>query len=639
MLLTAFGAEISKVLEASELYIKNTSLNQVVAKRAIFLYFLKAKVVYNVANNFYALVFITHSIFLKREKCEVKDERKTKAQLINDITELRQRVAKLEKAQAEQTQVEESLRQAKEEITRLYNASGTMLASPNQSLDIVAQTIAETILLNFKKTNCSLFIIDSETQQINRIAAAGACRKEVLSGTLTLDDSGLIPEVIRTGKTVNVPDLTTFSTYIPNWEDARSELVIPLKIEKNTIGAIDLQSSELGAFDTRDERLMLLFAERTALTLENSRLLAKANRSMERLSSLQNIDRAITGIMNLKLTLDIILDEVLKQLGVDAANVFVYQESLGKLNYVTGHGFKTNGSQYATIRPGEGYAGKAALRHTPVLVFPLEEQYSPPERYAIFQKEGFVSYYAISLRVKGALVGVLELFQRSPLKFTKEWESFVKTLADQSAIAINNAKMFDNLKAANAELLAAYEATIEGWARALEMRDAETEGHSRRVVETTMKLAWKLGIKDEKLAHIRRGALLHDIGKLAIPDDILQKPDTLTDEEEQIMRLHPIYAYDMLSSVKFLRPSLDIPLYHHERWDGTGYPEGLKGTQIPFSARIFAIVDTYDALISNRSYRDAWSTEKTIAYIKKQSGKHFDPHLVEVFIEIMQEAQ
>jgi len=569
----------------------------------------------------------------------VKDERKTKAQLINDITELRQRVAKLEKAQAEQTQVEENLRQAKEEITRLYNASGTMLASPNQSLDIVAQTIAETILLNFKKTNCSLFIIDSETQQINRIAVAGTCRKEVLSGTLTLDDSGLIPEVIRTGKTVNVPDLTTFSTYIPNWEDARSELVIPLKIEKNTIGAIDLQSSELGAFDTRDERLMLLFAERTALTLENSRLLAKANRSMERLSSLQNIDRAITGIMNLKLTLDIILDEVLKQLGVDAANVFVYQESLGKLNYVTGHGFKTNGSQYATIRPGEGYAGKAALRHTPVLVFPLEEQYSPPERYAIFQKEGFVSYYAISLRVKGALVGVLELFQRSPLKFTKEWESFVKTLADQSAIAINNAKMFDNLKAANAELLAAYEATIEGWARALEMRDAETEGHSRRVVETTMKLAWKLGIKDEKLAHIRRGALLHDIGKLAIPDDILQKPDALTDEEEQIMRLHPIYAYDMLSSVKFLRPSLDIPLYHHERWDGTGYPEGLKGTQIPFSARIFAIVDTYDALISNRSYRDAWSTEKTIAYIKKQSGKHFDPHLVEVFIEIMQEAQ
>ena len=178
----------------------------------------------------------------------------------------------------------------------------------------------------------------------------------------------------------------------------------------------------------------------------------------------------------------------------------------------------------------------------------------------------------------------------------------------------------------------AYDATIEGWSRAMDLRDEETEGHTQRVTDLTLKLARLMGIRDDQLIHIRRGALLHDMGKLGIPDQILLKPGKLTDDEWVIMRKHPVYAYDMLSSIEYLRPALDIPYCHHEKWDGSGYPRGLKGEEIPLAARIFAVIDAWDALTSDRPYRKAWSREKTLAYIREQTGSHFDPQVVEVFL-------
>lgn len=186
---------------------------------------------------------------------------------------------------------------------------------------------------------------------------------------------------------------------------------------------------------------------------------------------------------------------------------------------------------------------------------------------------------------------------------------------------------------ANDQLLEAYEATIEGWTRALDLRDKETEGHSQRVTELTIKLAKAYGLNADELPHIRRGALLHDMGKIGIPDSILHKPGALTDEEWSIMRKHPQFVYDMLKSVEYLQPALDIPYCHHEKWDGSGYPRGLKGEEIPISARLFAIVDVWDALISDRPYRAAWKEEETLTYIRDQSGKHFDPNIVELFLK------
>ncbi len=185
------------------------------------------------------------------------------------------------------------------------------------------------------------------------------------------------------------------------------------------------------------------------------------------------------------------------------------------------------------------------------------------------------------------------------------------------------------------ELQDAYEATLKGWVRALDLRDNETEHHSRRVTLLTVELARLMGMSDNELIHVRRSALLHDIGKIGVPDHILHKPGPLTEEEWVIMRKHPQFAHDMLAPIEYLRSALDIPYCHHERWDGTGYPRGLKGEQIPLIARIFAVIDVWDALSSDRPYRKAWPYEKIVAHMREQSGTHFDPKAVELFLQMM----
>lgn len=192
------------------------------------------------------------------------------------------------------------------------------------------------------------------------------------------------------------------------------------------------------------------------------------------------------------------------------------------------------------------------------------------------------------------------------------------------------------LQQLNEELLRVYDATIEGWSKAMDLRDKETEGHTLRVTEMTLELAQMMGVADNELVHIRRGALLHDIGKMGIPDSILLKPGLLTPEERRIIEQHPVLAYEMLNPIEYLRPALDIPYLHHEKWDGTGYPLGLRGQEIPLSARLFAVVDVYDALTSSRPYRESWTPERALQYIASEAGKHFDPQVVTIFLNYIQ---
>ncbi len=191
------------------------------------------------------------------------------------------------------------------------------------------------------------------------------------------------------------------------------------------------------------------------------------------------------------------------------------------------------------------------------------------------------------------------------------------------------------LQRANADLALAYHATLEGWSRALELRDQNTEGHTQRVTEMTIRLAEMMGVDKTNMHAIYQGAILHDIGKIGVPDNILNKPGPLTAEEQAIMYKHPVYAYQMLSSITYLQPALDIPYYHHERWDGSGYPKGLRGEEIPLAARIFAVADVWDALCSDRPYRLGWPQEKVLAYIRDGAGTHFDPKIVEIFLNMM----
>jgi len=259
----------------------------------------------------------------------------------------------------------------------------------------------------------------------------------------------------------------------------------------------------------------------------------------------------------------------------------------------------------------------------------------------------FHSFLGALLRSSTRVQGLVYLADKLGAdEFTAEDEQVLLSLGAGWAVAYDNAQLFGanaelfrNLQQSNLDLASAYDATLEGWVRALDLRDKETEGHTQRVTEATMLLAGAMGLNNGQAIHVRRGALLHDIGKIGIPDRILLKTGPLTDDEWDIMRRHPTYAYQMLAPITYLRGALDIPYCHHEKWDGTGYPQALKNQEIPLAARVFAVIDVWDALAFDRPYRAAWPKHKVFAYIGQQSGKHFDPKVVEAFgdlKEIMQ---
>ncbi len=359
-------------------------------------------------------------------------------------------------------------------------------------------------------------------------------------------------------------------------------------------------------------------------------------RQLERVGALRAIEMAISSSLDLRVTLSIILDQVTTQLQVDAADVLLLDPATQTLEYAASRGFRTNNIGHSRLRMGEGYAGRAALDRKTLIVANLPEVDGDFLRARLLEDEDLISYSVTPLIAKGQVKGVLELFHRAPLVPDSGWQEFLQALVGQAAIAIDNAALFDELQRSNTELVIAYDATIEGWSRALDLRDHETEGHTRRVAEMAEHLARAMGMNENDLIQLRRGALLHDIGKMGIPDTVLLKTDELTDDERQIMRRHPVYAYDWLSPIVFLEPALDIPYCHHERWNGEGYPRGLKGRAIPLSARIFAVVDVWDALSSDRTYREAWPEEQVKAYLSDQADVQFDPEVVEAFIELLE---
>jgi putative nucleotidyltransferase with HDIG domain len=332
---------------------------------------------------------------------------------------------------------------------------------------------------------------------------------------------------------------------------------------------------------------------------------------------------------------------VVSTLSVDAAESLLLTPHTQTLKVACQRGFPPTRLSRSEARLGEGLPGQAALERR-TLAFP--DLRRPPLSAGLAEAQGllragFGAYFAVPLVAKAQVKGVLEIFHRTPLSPDPDWLAFLETLAGQAAIAIDNAALFDDLQRSHTELTLAYDTTLEGWARALELRDKETEGHTQRVTEMTLRLAQAMGMPDAELLHVRRGALLHDIGKMGIPDSILLKPGPLSSEEWLIMRRHPVYAFEMLSPIAYLRPALDIPYAHHEKWDGSGYPRGLAGQQIPLPARIFAVADVWDALLSDRPYRSEIEDEEAMAYIRDQAGQHFDPDVVKCFIELIAEGE
>lgn len=354
-------------------------------------------------------------------------------------------------------------------------------------------------------------------------------------------------------------------------------------------------------------------------------------RQLQWLDGMRQIDAAITGSADLRLTLNVVLEQLFALLHLDAAAILMLAPGSGRLELAAARGLGRRSTRTSRQRDSRDPAHRAARDMATVHIPDIRSNvdYTLPED--VLESGRFHSYMAVPLIAKGHTQAVLEILHCDPFTPDDEWLDGIDAIAGQAAVVIEHGRLFEGLQRSNLELSEAYDSTLEGWSKALDLRDKETEGHSVRVTVLTDLIARKLNLDERQLLHVRRGALLHDIGKLGIPDAILRKPGPLNDEEKAIMQRHPSYAYDMLAPIEFLSPSIDIPYCHHEMWNGMGYPRRLQGPQIPLAARVFAVADVWDALNSDRPYRKAWEPARIREHIRKLSGTHFDPNVVRAF--------
>jgi PAS domain S-box-containing protein len=501
----------------------------------------------------------------------------------------------------------------------------------------VLQAVLEQIMAVLNLRGAGIALRERHTGEL--VIKAGRGEWMGANGYHVPPDESVSQQILQTRHyylTNDVPsDPKLQSPYLPL--RVQAFLCLALIVDGQTQGLLYLGRNR--AFIHPDVHLAIAAADVLASVLHQVDLHEQTQQQLDRLKALRAIDQAILAGLDLQQTLKVLLEKITGLLHVDAANVLLYQPTHQTLITAAELGLPAEPIWDVAQVLKDTHAGKAALNRQMEFIPDLNQL----DDYLIKKirrlGKDFTSYVAVPLVANGELKGVLQIFNQARLEASADWMGFLEALADQAAIAISSAQLFTDQQHTNARLTKAYEDTIDGWSRALDLRDEETEGHSQRVTDLTLDLARRIGVPDEQLVHIRRGARLHDIGKMGIPDSILLKPGTLTPEEWTIMRKHPTLAADFLYPIAFLGPALEIPYGHHEKWDGTGYPQGLSGKEIPLAARIFAVIDVWDALTHNRSYRPAWSQAEALAYIRAQSGKHFDPQVVEHFLALAEDRE
>jgi len=360
---------------------------------------------------------------------------------------------------------------------------------------------------------------------------------------------------------------------------------------------------------------------------------------VKELWTLLKVSSSLASTLDLSETLQIAIESAAELLGLDTGAIYSIENNVLYLGATTPPlPFQFPEELRLANLDEHPHIQKVVATKAPVYLNNARTASLTPAERTVVDARHLLSILYFPLLLKEDVIGVFIVGTTTQSRqFSSSEIELCYILSFQSSLAIANARLYQKAQQAIDDLSQAYDATLKGWSRVLDMRDHVTDEHTRRVAELTVALAKRMGIADPELGHIRRGALLHDIGKMAIPDAILQKPDVLSAPETEIMKTHPEKAFQILSQINYLAPAIDIPYCHHEKWDGTGYPRQLKGQEIPFTARLFAIIDVYDALTTDRPYRKAWEKEKALAYIREQSGKHFAPEVVQAFLEMIRE--
>ena len=454
--------------------------------------------------------------------------------------------------------------------------------------------------------------------------------------------SGYAALCFREHRPILVPDVRAddairYDGEIPEMLSGGSAMAAPLIVKDRVIGVLALDTpSQVNAFDDSNLYLLRTIASSTALAIENARLFENTRRRLAEIEAVHTVSTALRSAQTFDEALPIILNQLMELLNAGSALVDLLDSSTQEI--------------VTELAYGE-WAPMTGLR-TPMDVGGSSRVISTGQPYITedLLADGMVAHPDLIGELDAAAcvpviaqhqpIGTLWVGRKTPV--LEEEVSLLEAVGEMVGNAIHRMRLHErtqtllgDLQVANRELFKAYDTTLEGWAKALELRDKETEGHSRRVTDLTLDLARQLGVPETELPHIYRGVLLHDIGKMGITDNILNKTGPLDEDEWVEMRKHPLYAYKLLHPITFLRPALDIPYCHHERWDGSGYPRGLKGEEIPLAARVFAVVDVWDALINDRPYRKAWTEAQTLDYLKEHRGVLFDPQVVDKFLTII----
>jgi PAS domain S-box-containing protein len=446
---------------------------------------------------------------------------------------------------------------------------------------------------------------------------------ESVTGTVLKNGQPYITQNLREEQNLAMPSLK---------EKINSVAWIPLISESNAIGVLLIGSQE--AISQEMLVSLLPIADMAAWAVDRSERYEQAQRQIQQLSAMQSINMTIGASLDLNITFNVLTVQMTTQLGVDAADVLLLNPQTSQLTYAAGNGFRSKDIEKTVLWLGEYQAGRAAMERRSIHLYDpdgVAKYFNPP---GFLADEGFVAYDVVPLIVKGEVRGVIETFHRKLNVATKEWRMLLDALALETSIAIDNTELLAKLQRSNQDLQIAFDGTLQGLARMLEIYDYETEKHSLRVVDLTVKLAQYLGINSSDLTNIRRGAYMHDIGKIGIPREILNKTGKLDPDEWAEVVKHPQYAYDIINPIPFLQPALEIPFSHHERWNGKGYPQKLAGEEIPLAARIFAVIDIFDALTSERKYREALTPQEALNYLAETAGKELDPKIVRAFLDL-----
>lgn len=456
-------------------------------------------------------------------------------------------------------------------------------------------------------------------------------KMHALDKVINRSKKGLIGEVIRTGHAILSEDLQADPRNVETAPEIKYGMYAPIVIDSETEGAIGIESS-LYKFTESDLKLLSSMSEIISMTLTSVRLIEILRERVSWLEALHKINQKIGIEAKPQEFYEILVEETVCATNAESAALLIYNADTQRLEFRAGMGWlKDCFSQ--PLQVGRGISshvfatGKThispSLLNDP-LFLKSDRVIIPPGR----------SNICVPVVAEGAIFGVFHIALKTQGKFNKEFVELVEIIGTYAGIMIGRLQHTEALKRAENKLQTAYDETLEGWSRAIGIRDDETFMHTERVAKIASILGRECNLDAKDLENLKRGALLHDVGKIGIPDTILRKPSVLSSEERQIMQTHASFGYELLKPISYLEDALVVPYCHHERWDGTGYPRNLRGEEIPLLARIFAIADVYDAMTSNRSYRVAFSRQEALDYIKAQAGKHFDPRIVDIFLKI-----